>query len=68
MFNNPAQEYWDNAPADSRIQVLMNCGWRTNAGKPSPIARNALHKRWDDLTPAMQNVLTDRVRQGTAGI
>ena len=67
-FNNPAQEYWDNAPAENRIHLLMNCGWRTHRGAPSPIARKAQRQCWDNLTPAMQRILTTRVQQGDAGI
>ena len=67
-MNIQAEEFWSNATAEQRAHVLMNCGWRNHDGRPSPIARRADKRTWDDLSPAMQNILTDRVRRGDCGI
>ena len=51
------QKYWDNLSILGRQSLLVRCGWRTAKGRPSQIAKKAMYKHWNELTPAMQEVL-----------
>lgn len=62
------QTFWLNADYDQRLAVLRDCDWRTQRGTPSRTAKVAARKVWEDLSPAMQNVLTRKAREGVLGI
>ncbi len=62
------ETYWLNATSEQRLWVLRNCDFRTNRGTPSRTAISANYKAWDNLSPAIQNVLTRKAREGVLGV
>ena len=58
------QTAWMNATAEQRKWWMMTCGWRTAKNTPSCIAKAASVRTWEQLSPAIQNVLSRWAQEG----
>jgi len=55
------QRVWDSAKLGRRVQIAQSAGWINAKGQLTRRGEKIAESKWDDLTPAAQNVIKSEI-------
>ncbi|MDD4987172.1 MAG: hypothetical protein PHQ43_15650, partial [Dehalococcoidales bacterium] len=57
------QNRWDSAKLGKKVEYVKRSGWTTKDGRLTKLGEKIAQSKWEDLSPAAQNVIRRRVAE-----